>query len=447
MKRNNVYLLLLSYVFFSVFICGCKWGNKNLDIESIKSDTENFITSIYTPSTDISDAMLKVKNPENRNALGRYLEGKKIEKKDEKVVEFLDYAIQKQNIHDNSVVYNKFLNDVTSDKLYQDIQSQISVFMQQKRIQNFINKIQYNSYNLFPNKKAILKQGKWEDKNNITAKVKEYKENKEEKKEEDEDGEEDEKENKEEKSVEENEKEDNKIEINNQHNNDIKSEIVNKNKHKNVDDSKNKLKVVAISNEGKIGNIQIVDVNFAKANLVNAHKYTGSSDNYERAKEEFLNSIKSKGEKYLYAYVEVKRGDTVKLRYFIHCKNANSIGKDFYIGLFQGSAATKIEILSCGSEITNMSALFRNCSSLTNLNLSKFNTNNVKDMRNMFYNCSSLTNLNLSNFNTKNVTDMYGMFAYCSSLEELDLSKFNTDKVTDMSYMFYKRKTHFYVNM
>ena len=28
----------------------------------------------------------------------------------------------------------------------------------------------------------------------------------------------------------------------------------------------------------------------------------------------------------------------------------------------------------------------------------------------MFYNCSSLTSLNLSNFNTNNVTNMEGMF-------------------------------------
>ena len=40
---------------------------------------------------------------------------------------------------------------------------------------------------------------------------------------------------------------------------------------------------------------------------------------------------------------------------------------------------------------------------LTNINLSNFNTNNVKDMSFMFYECSSLTNINLSNFNTINV--------------------------------------------
>ena len=34
----------------------------------------------------------------------------------------------------------------------------------------------------------------------------------------------------------------------------------------------------------------------------------------------------------------------------------------------------------------------------------------------MFYGCSSLTNINLSNFNTNNVTDMGCMFRGCSSL-------------------------------
>ena len=34
----------------------------------------------------------------------------------------------------------------------------------------------------------------------------------------------------------------------------------------------------------------------------------------------------------------------------------------------------------------------------------------------MFGGCYSLTNLNLSNFNTQNVTDMIGMFDGCNSL-------------------------------
>ena len=55
--------------------------------------------------------------------------------------------------------------------------------------------------------------------------------------------------------------------------------------------------------------------------------------------------------------------------------------------------------------------MFNKCSSLTSLNLSNFNTNNVIDMRYMFYECSSLTSLNLSNFNTNNVIDMREMFS------------------------------------
>ena len=52
--------------------------------------------------------------------------------------------------------------------------------------------------------------------------------------------------------------------------------------------------------------------------------------------------------------------------------------------------------------------------------------------------CSSLKELNLSNFNTNNVTNMIGMFSGCSSLKELNLSNFNTNNVTDMEGMFYE---------
>ena len=78
------------------------------------------------------------------------------------------------------------------------------------------------------------------------------------------------------------------------------------------------------------------------------------------------------------------------------------------------------------------SYMFENCSSLTNLDLSSFDTSNVTDMYGMFDGCSSLTNLDLSGFNTSNVTDMSHMFIGCSSLTNLDLSSFNTSNVTDM---------------
>ena len=61
-----------------------------------------------------------------------------------------------------------------------------------------------------------------------------------------------------------------------------------------------------------------------------------------------------------------------------------------------------------------MEGMFWRCSSLKELNLSNFNTNNVTDMGCMFYGCSSLKDLNLSNFNTNNVMYMEDMLNGCS---------------------------------
>ena len=62
--------------------------------------------------------------------------------------------------------------------------------------------------------------------------------------------------------------------------------------------------------------------------------------------------------------------------------------------------------------------MFYGCKSLTNLNLSNFNTQNVNNMECMFSYCKSLNNLNLSNFNTQNITNMAGMFWGCESLKK-----------------------------
>ena len=48
----------------------------------------------------------------------------------------------------------------------------------------------------------------------------------------------------------------------------------------------------------------------------------------------------------------------------------------------------------------------------------------------MFYNCSKLTTLNVSNFDTSKVTNMQYMFGDCSNLT-LDCSHWNVDKVTN----------------
>ena len=76
--------------------------------------------------------------------------------------------------------------------------------------------------------------------------------------------------------------------------------------------------------------------------------------------------------------------------------------------------------------------MFAQCSSLTSLDLSSFNTSKVTDMRGLFDGCKNLTSLNVSSFNTSNVKYMDAMFRGCSSLTSLDLSNFNTSHVVSM---------------
>ena len=101
------------------------------------------------------------------------------------------------------------------------------------------------------------------------------------------------------------------------------------------------------------------------------------------------------------------------------------------------SNLTKVNLSNINTQkVNNMKLMFYNCSSLTNLNLSSFDTRNVKDMKMMFYNCSSLIKLNVSNFNTEKVDDMSGMFSDCFSLSQLNLNNFNTTNVKNFSCMF-----------
>ena len=86
--------------------------------------------------------------------------------------------------------------------------------------------------------------------------------------------------------------------------------------------------------------------------------------------------------------------------------------------------------------INNTENMFKDCTSITEINLSNFNTSYIISMESMFEGCSSLTSLDLSNFNTKLVKRMDFMFSKCYSLTSLDLSYFDTSSVTIMDSMF-----------
>ena len=106
--------------------------------------------------------------------------------------------------------------------------------------------------------------------------------------------------------------------------------------------------------------------------------------------------------------------------------------------MFEGCRALSKLVLTDfkTGQVSTMESMFCNCSTLETLDVSCFNTENVTTMCGMFNNCSSLRSLDLTGFNTANVTDMSSMFKKCSSLRSLDLSSFNTRKVTQMQCMF-----------
>ena len=79
-------------------------------------------------------------------------------------------------------------------------------------------------------------------------------------------------------------------------------------------------------------------------------------------------------------------------------------------------------------------ARMTNLTSITGLsNLSTFYT---QDMGYMFYGCTGLTSLDLTGFQTPNLKNMEYMFFNCSNLTRVDLSSFNTAGVTNMNYLF-----------
>jgi len=81
-------------------------------------------------------------------------------------------------------------------------------------------------------------------------------------------------------------------------------------------------------------------------------------------------------------------------------------------------------------------AMFRDCTKLTEVDLTELSTDNVKYMHYMFDGCSSLATLDLSNLKTGNVSTMCAMFQGCSNLKALDLSNFDTGNLVDMEAMF-----------
>ena len=101
----------------------------------------------------------------------------------------------------------------------------------------------------------------------------------------------------------------------------------------------------------------------------------------------------------------------------------------------QLQSITGIQYLNT-EDVTNMAAMFQNCTSLQSIDISSLNMAKVTTMANMFQNCSALQTVNMQNLNPAVLTDMSYLFDGCTALTSLNLDGMITDNVTNMGYMF-----------
>ena len=88
------------------------------------------------------------------------------------------------------------------------------------------------------------------------------------------------------------------------------------------------------------------------------------------------------------------------------------------------------------SNVTDMSYMFYNCSSLTYIDFYNIDMSSVTTTSEMFYNCSSLTYIDFKRKPLRSLEYAYDMFYGCSSLTYLDLTMFDNSNLYDYGYMF-----------
>ena len=144
--------------------------------------------------------------------------------------------------------------------------------------------------------------------------------------------------------------------------------------------------------------------------------------------------IKGIGESNILGNEEIKKFQNIN--YLKEIKINGKIQDEIKYNYYFNKKDNYVELI-WSDDLDNCDNMFYKCSSITEINLSNFNTSNVTSMYCMFDGCSSMTSIDLSNFDTSHATHMAGMFYNCQSLTSLNLSFFNTSLVQHMHNMFY----------
>ena len=211
--------------------------------------------------------------------------------------------------------------------------------------------------------------------------------------------------------------------------NDIKEIIEDK-------DIKNKCKKIFNISEkmNKSGNYILSEINIEEDNI---NKDVRIINSFEQTKREFKWGDNENDN-------EFKNENEIKENCEIEIDNKIIPFSYFYKFNKKGKHIIKYTFMK---NLSKADYLFYGCKSLTNINLSNINTENVTNMKNMFGECKSLKHIDLLKLNTQNVINMSDMFSGCISLNNIDLSNFNTEKVSNMSYMFHECKSLIDINL
>ena len=109
--------------------------------------------------------------------------------------------------------------------------------------------------------------------------------------------------------------------------------------------------------------------------------------------------------------------------------------------MFHGDEAlTSLDLTNFNpSEATSFLGMFSGCPKLTSVgDLNKWTGSNAKTVAYMFDQDSSLSKLNLSKFNPSQATDFSSMFSNCKALQDLSsVNSWNIGEATAIDYMFY----------
>jgi len=199
--------------------------------------------------------------------------------------------------------------------------------------------------------------------------------------------------------------------------------------------------------------------------MINQRKYENKKKTLNQEKKQIINIFNIKNKFFIYIFLLMIKLKEVNLRYLQIYDSQISllidktkgiiifnsiynqyVNKILVNGIIQNYTDNNAKYLTeqqnnvtivWNNQLTSCNEMFKDLKNIIKVDLSKFDSSNIENMRHMFYGCGSLISINLNNINTNKVITMNGMFDLCTSLTSLNLDFFRTPSIKDISGMFY----------